>query len=114
MAATTAELDGLVSTRAACALTGRPRASHYRCGRGPVLGPPAPRLAPANALSQGESDELLDLLRSPRFVGLAPAQVWAILLDDGRVARRSAVSGSTWSLRPSQPSSFPSTSLPAR
>jgi putative transposase len=39
---------------------------------------------PANALSAAELDELLEVLRSPRFVDLAPAQVWAILLDEGR------------------------------
>jgi putative transposase len=84
MAATMAELAAVVSTRVACSLTGRPRASHYRCVLGPRLGPPAPRPVPANALSAAEIDELLEVLRSPRFVDLAPAQVWAILLDEGR------------------------------
>ena len=84
MAATMAELTTVVSTRVACALTGRPRATHYRCALGPRLGPPAPRPVPANALSAAELDELLEVLRSPRFVDLAPAQVWAILLDEGR------------------------------
>jgi putative transposase len=48
-----------------------------------VHGPPAPRCSPANKLSDAEFDELLDLLNSPDFVDLAPAQVWAILLDSG-------------------------------
>jgi putative transposase len=48
-----------------------------------VHGPPAPRCSPANKLSDAEFDELLDLLNSPDFVDLAPAQVWAILLDAG-------------------------------
>ncbi len=47
-------------------------------------GPPAPRCSPPNKLSDAEFDGLLDLLRSPEFVDLAPAQVWAILLDSGR------------------------------
>jgi putative transposase len=76
-------LTGVVSARRACALTGRSRATHYR-DRRPLHGPPAPRPAPANALSEEEMDELLDLLHTERFVDLAPAQVWAILLDDNR------------------------------
>jgi putative transposase len=47
-------------------------------------GPPAPRCSPPNKLSDVEFDELLDLLHSPEFVDLAPAQVWAVLLDSGR------------------------------
>jgi putative transposase len=34
-------------------------------------------------LTDAEFDELLDMLNSPDFVDLAPAQVWAILLDAG-------------------------------
>ena len=49
-----------------------------------VLGPPLPRPAPHNALSKEETAELLAVLRSERFCDLAPAQVWALLLDDGR------------------------------
>jgi putative transposase len=81
---TVTELEPLIGLRRACALTGRPRASHYRAARGPIYGPPAPRCAPANKLSDAECDELLDLLHSPEFVDLAPAQVWARLLDAGR------------------------------
>jgi putative transposase len=49
-----------------------------------VLGPPVERGTPANALSEAETAELLAVLRSRRFRDLAPAQVWAILLDEGR------------------------------
>jgi putative transposase len=83
IAATVAELEPLVGVRRACVLTGRSRASHYRDARGPVHGPPPPRCAPTNKLSDAEFDALLDLLRSEEFVDLAPAQVWAILLDAG-------------------------------
>ena len=83
IAATVAELEPLVGVRQACVLTGRSRASHYRDARGPVHGPPPPRCSPANKLSDAEFDALLDLLRSEEFVDLAPAQVWAILLDAG-------------------------------
>ena len=78
-----AELTPLVGTRRACRLTGRSRASHYRDAQGPVHGPPAPRCSPANKLTDDELDELLDLLHSEAFVDLAPAQVWAVLLDAG-------------------------------
>jgi putative transposase len=84
MAAAVTELDAVVGLRRACTLTGRSRASHYRAAAGAMHGPPAPRPTPANALSAAEVDELVDLLRSPRFVDLAPAQVWAMLLDSGR------------------------------
>jgi putative transposase len=77
------ELEPLIGVRQACVLTGRSRASHYRDARGPIQGPPAPRGAPTNKLSGAEFDALLDLLRSEPFVDLAPAQVWAILLDAG-------------------------------
>jgi putative transposase len=77
------ELIPVIGARRACLLTGRSRASHYRAVQGPVHGPPAPRCSPANKLSDAEFDELLDLLNSPDFVDLAPAQVWAILLDAG-------------------------------
>jgi len=77
------ELFPLVGVRRACQLTGRSRASHYRDAQGPVHGPPAPRRSPPNKLTDAEFDELLDLLHSPQFVDLAPAQVWAILLDAG-------------------------------
>jgi len=77
------ELSPLVGVRQACRLAGRSRASHYRDARGPVHGPPAPRCQPPNKLSDAEFDALLDLLHSEAFVDLAPAQVWAILLDAG-------------------------------
>jgi putative transposase len=77
------ELTPLVGVRRACRLAGRSRASHYRDARGPVHGPPAPRCQPPNKLSDAEFDALLDVLHSPEFVDLAPAQVWAILLDAG-------------------------------
>jgi len=77
------ELIPLVGARRACALAGRSRATHHRAARGRLHGPPAPRCAPANKLTDDELGELLDVLRSPAFVDLAPAQVWAILLDQG-------------------------------
>jgi putative transposase len=86
MAALIAELDPIVGVRRACALTGRSRASHYRDVQGPVHGPRAPRCAPANKLSDEEVTALLALMNSDDFVDLAPAQIWAILLDAGTYA----------------------------
>ena len=70
-------------TRRAAALLGRPRASHYRRLQPVVLGPKPPRPAPANALTEPERQHILGLLRSEAYCDLAPAQVWARLLDDG-------------------------------
>lgn len=78
------ELVPILGTAGACRGSGRSRATHYRRLCPPVLGPPLPRLAPANALSANETAELLGVLRSARFSDLAPAQIWAILIDEGR------------------------------
>ena len=77
------DLAKLTCTRRAASLLGRSRATHYRHLRGPRLGPPAPRPAPANALSEAERQRVLSVLRSPEFCDVAPAQIWARLLDDG-------------------------------
>jgi putative transposase len=77
------DLASVTCTRRAAGLMGRPRATHYRHRQGPVLGPRAPRPAPANSLSEAERQQVLTVLRSPEFCDLAPAQVWARLLDDG-------------------------------
>jgi putative transposase len=77
------DLAKLTCTRRAVGLLGRSRATHYRQLRGPRLGPPAPRPAPANSLSEAEREHVLAVLRSPEFCDLAPAQIWARLLDDG-------------------------------
>lgn len=79
-----AELEPLVGTAGACRGSGKSRATHYRRSQPKKCGPARPRSTPANALTNEETAELLDLLRSPRFVDLAPAQVWAITLDEGR------------------------------
>jgi len=78
-----AELQAVTSTREACALLGRSRASHYRAVLGPMHGPRLPRPAPPNTLSEAERQTILTTLRSPEYCDLAPAQIWARLLDDG-------------------------------
>jgi putative transposase len=77
-----ADLVPLIGTEAACRAAGKAKATHYRRNQAPKLGPPPPRPTPANALTDAEVEALLELLRSERFRDLAPAQVWAMLLDD--------------------------------
>ncbi|MCW2616850.1 MAG: transposase [Frankiales bacterium] len=78
-------LAGLTSTSVACALLGKPRASHYR-DRAPLPVVPAQRAArasPSNALTTAEQDEIISVLTSDRFCDKSVAQTWATLLDEG-------------------------------
>ncbi len=81
-----ARLAPAVGTAGACRAVGQPRASWYRRHR---QSPPPPRLsrpAPApqpRALSAAERAQVLDMLHDEAFCDLAPASVWARLLDEG-------------------------------
>ena len=83
-----AELVPGVGVRDACQAVGAAQASYYRRHR--ISAPPA-RSVPIphrdrhqpRALSQAERHAILDVLHSDRFVDMAPAEVWATLLDDG-------------------------------
>jgi putative transposase len=83
-----ATLAGRTGTRAACAVVGAPQASYYRRHR---ISPAPARPAPAGhrdrhqprALAPAERQAILDVLHSGRFADLAPAEVWATLLDEG-------------------------------
>jgi putative transposase len=77
------ELAAVVGTRKACALLGRPRATHYRRGRPRPCPAPAVRQRPANALSDAERQAVYDLLHRPEHCDLAVDQVWSRTLDDG-------------------------------
>jgi putative transposase len=77
-------LEAVSSTKQACELLGASRATVYRRRRPPVDRPPALRPEPANKLTEAERQEILAVLRSEEYCDLAPAQVWAQLLDDGR------------------------------
>ena len=77
------QLIVVVGARRACTLLSVSRAGHYRAGRPPRLGPPKPRPRPQNALTDTETAEVLAVLRAPEHCELAPAQVWARLLDAG-------------------------------
>lgn len=75
-------LAPVVGIVAACMTLAVARASYYRA-RAPRV--PRPRRpAPPRALSAGERTQVLDVLHEPRFVDLAPAEVYATLLDEGR------------------------------
>jgi putative transposase len=70
---------------AACDALGASRASVYR-RRSHLAQPPVepvPRPSPPRALSVAERQTVLDLLREPRFADLAPAEIYATLLDEG-------------------------------
>ena len=78
-----AALEPLIGTGPACRAAGKSKATHYRQQHpAPPAAPRPPRPAPANALSASEVEAVLAILRSARFADLAPAQVWATLLDE--------------------------------
>ena len=68
---------------ATCEAFGVGRATYYR-KRSAVFGPRQKRRAPPRTLSTDERQEVLDVLHVPRFVDLAPAEVHAALLTEGR------------------------------
>jgi putative transposase len=67
----------------ACAALGLPRATFYRRLTPRPLAPAAPRPRPPRALADAERDAVLDQLHAPRFVDLAPAEIYSQLLDEG-------------------------------
>jgi putative transposase len=83
-----ARLAPQIGTRAACAASGVAQASWYRRHRAspaPARRAPVPhrdRRQP-RALTPAERRAILGMLHSDRFADLAPAEVWAILLDEG-------------------------------
>ncbi|WP_082598756.1 MULTISPECIES: DDE-type integrase/transposase/recombinase [unclassified Kitasatospora] len=69
---------------AACRLTGRARATHYRRLRPrPVREPRREQVQPS-ALKPEERDAVLELMNTPEYAELPPAQIWARELDAGR------------------------------
>jgi putative transposase len=81
-----ATLAPAVGTVRACRAIGQPRSGWYRRHRQSPPPPRPPRLAPApqpRALSAAERQQVLDLLHDERFCDLAPASVYATLLDEG-------------------------------
>ena len=80
-----AAMEPLIGTGPACRAAGKSKATHYRRRHpAPPPAPRPPRPSPANALSASEVEAVVAILRSARFRDLAPAQVWATLLDEDR------------------------------
>ena len=77
------ELAVSTGVKAACALLGRARGSHYRAKAPRPVRDSAPRPAPPNALTDAERAQVLAVLTSDRFVDKSVAQAWATLLDEG-------------------------------
>ena len=83
---TVTALGPRLGVRPLCDALGLAPATYYRRRRSPAASsPPVPaaRPAPARALTHDERLRVLDILHAPRFVDLAPAQVYATLLDEG-------------------------------
>ena len=76
----TESLAAQVGVRRACSALNVAPATLYR-HRKPAA-TPKPRPTPPLALPSEQRQEVLRLLRSPRFVDAAPRQVWAQLLDE--------------------------------
>ena len=76
-------VEPLLGTATACVATGRSRGTTYRRRRGPRVTVRRRRPAPPNKLTAAEVEEILAVLRSPRFVDCSPAQVYFTLLDEG-------------------------------
>ncbi len=70
---------------ATCTALGLSRASLHRSRKRQSSPPaaPQPRSSPPRTLPPAPRQAVLDLLRSPRFADLAPAEVYATLLDEG-------------------------------
>ncbi len=77
------DLQAATSTKRACELLGASRATLYRRRNPPPRPAPRARPAPPNKLTEAERQQILTVLRSAEYCDLAPAQVWARLLDDG-------------------------------
>lgn len=77
-----------VSVLAACALTGRSRASHYRRLNPPPRKPhPVPqseRAKPPATLSRVERAQVLEVINLPGYQDLSICQIWARELDEDR------------------------------
>src|SRR5881296_3625277 len=78
---TVTELGPRLGIAPTCAALGLPRATYYRRRR--PQSAPAPRPRSPRALSPDEHAAVLARLHEPRFLDLAPAEVYATLLDEG-------------------------------
>ena len=79
--ATVTQIGPRLGIAPTCAALGLPRSTYYRRRRQSGL---SVRARSPRALSAGEQATVLDVLHEPRFVDLAPAEVYATLLDEGQ------------------------------
>jgi putative transposase len=79
--ATVTQIGPRLGIAPTCAALGLPRATYYRCQRPPRVAPPRP--PSPRALGEAERAAVLAHLHAPRFVDLAPSEVYATLLDEG-------------------------------
>jgi len=81
------ELTPLIGVAAACVAVGRSRATHYRAHRVSPAAPPRPAAGGPSRQPPDPTEDhqarVLEVLHSPRFVDMAPAAVYATLLDEG-------------------------------
>jgi putative transposase len=82
MMATVSDIGSRLGIAPTCAALGLPRATYYRRQRPPRAW--APRRSSPRALPAEERAEVLAVLHEPRFVDVAPAEVYATLLDEGQ------------------------------
>ena len=82
MMQTVADVKARLGVAPTCAAMGVARSSFYRHQHPQVVS--APRRTPPRALSPTERETALAVLHEPRFVDLAPAQVYTRLLDEAR------------------------------
>jgi len=82
MMQTVADVKARLGVAPTCAAMGVARSNFYRHQRPP--GVAAPRRPSPRALSPTERETALAVLHEPRFVDLAPAQVYTQLLDEDR------------------------------
>jgi putative transposase len=80
--ATVREVGSRLGIAPTCVALGLPTATYYRRISSPPL--PAPRPRPPRTLAAAERTAVLAMLHEPAFVDLAPAQVYARLLDEAR------------------------------
>src|SRR5712664_4039375 len=79
--ATVTQIGPRLGIAPTCAALGLPRATYYRRRRSPRAAPP--RRPSPRALGGAERAAVLAQLHTPRFVDLAPGEVYATLLDEG-------------------------------
>src|SRR5437868_10247766 len=80
--ATVTQIGPRLGIAPTCAALGLPRATYYRRRR-PARAAPTRRRSP-RALGEAERAAVLEQLHTPRFVDLAPGEVYATLLDEGK------------------------------